>query len=322
MAAFDVRHRTCRQLVAVGRAAAARVGLARLGGADAMAGVGTISRVAWSATVSGVYAAGLMFWLLAIHWLRLPHPLTSIGWVAPSLYLALFVPVFVGISRVAVHRLALPLWLAAPAVWTGLELARAHLLTGFLMGSLAHSQVNWVALIQCGDLVGEYGVDFLIVLVAASVVSAIWPRSMGLRRIIPGEQPLAIHPLKKLVPHPAALLPGAVGLCLVLIYGSWRVAQVDVIAQATTEKGPRVALIQGNSLAEWKHDPDRESQIMKEYIGLSERAVADAAEIGRWPAGRFGHLAGDDVSQSTCEISMRVTNCRRTSQRPPKIFSS
>ena len=68
-----------------------------------------------------------MFWLLTIHWLRLPHPALYLGWLALSAYLAIYLPVFVGLSRVAVHRFDLPLWLAAPVVWTGLELARAHL---------------------------------------------------------------------------------------------------------------------------------------------------------------------------------------------------
>src|SRR5688500_1600118 len=27
-----------------------------------------------------LWLAGFVFWLLAIHWLRLPHPATSIGW--------------------------------------------------------------------------------------------------------------------------------------------------------------------------------------------------------------------------------------------------
>ena len=63
------------------------------------------------------------------------------------------------------------------------------------------------------------------------------------------------------------------------------------------ELGPRIALIQGNSLAEWKHDPNRERQIMEEYIELSEQAVSQARERRR-PAGRSDRLAGNDVSHS------------------------
>ena len=52
-------------------------------------------------------------------------------------------------------------------VWTGLELARAHLLTGMTMASLAHTQYGWVQLIQISDLAGAYGVSFLVMFTAA-----------------------------------------------------------------------------------------------------------------------------------------------------------
>ncbi len=45
-------------------------------------------------------------------------------------------------------------WLLRRLFWTGLELARAHLLTGFLMASIAHAQVNSITLVQISDLVG------------------------------------------------------------------------------------------------------------------------------------------------------------------------
>ena len=63
------------------------------------------------------------------------------------------------------------LWLVAPVVWTGLDWLRGHLMTGFGMGSLAHTQVKYPVVIQIADLAGEYGVTFLIVLVAASLTN-------------------------------------------------------------------------------------------------------------------------------------------------------
>ena len=113
--------------------------------------------------------AGFCFWMAALHWLRLPHPATSIGWVALSFYFAFYLPVFVGLSRVAVHRLRVPVVLAAPIIWTGLELARAHLLTGMSMASLGHTQYRWIGLIQLSDLTGAYGVSFVVMFVAASL---------------------------------------------------------------------------------------------------------------------------------------------------------
>ena len=57
--------------------------------------------------------------------------------------------------------------MAAPVVWVGLELIRGHLITGFSAGLLGHTQVQWPALLQISDLVGAYGVSFVVMLVAA-----------------------------------------------------------------------------------------------------------------------------------------------------------
>jgi apolipoprotein N-acyltransferase len=216
-----------------------------------------------------LWLAGFVFWLLTLHWIRLPHPALYLGWFALSAYLAIYLPIFVGLSRVAVHRVGAPLWLAAPVVWTGLELARAHLLTGFLMGSLAHTQVHRTHLIQISDLFGEYGVDFLIVLVASAITCLVFrPR------------------------QPWALFPAAFAVTATLIYGEFRIAESQPM-DAGDRRLVRIALIQGNSLAEWKADPNRERQIMGEYIKLSEEAVATAKRDGQpidllvWPETMF-----------------------------------
>ena len=115
-----------------------------------------------------LWLVGFLFWLAALHWLAIPNRYTAMGWVALSFYLAFYLPVFVGLSRVAVHRLRVPVIVAAPVVWTGLELARGHLLTGFTMASLGHTQYHWLALIQLSDLAGAYGVGFVVMLASAS----------------------------------------------------------------------------------------------------------------------------------------------------------
>ncbi len=216
-----------------------------------------------------LYLAGLVFWLLTIHWLRLPHPAVYLGWFALSAYLAVYLPIFVALSRVAVHRLGVPLWIAAPVVWTGLELARAHLLTGFMMGALAHTQVEWIRLIQISDLFGEYGVDFVVMMVAACIASAV-------RYSPQTEVP------KKLSFYPAAFIPGTVVLAVTLAYGTMR---LDEAAETRDDSRPaiRIALIQGNSLADWKSDAGKQRQIMEEYIGLSKRAADEAKTNGGRP---------------------------------------
>ena len=226
-----------------------------------------------------LWLAGLVFWLLAIHWLRLPHPATSLGWIALSAYLAFYLPAFVGLSRVAVHQLGVPLWLAAPVVWTGLELARAHLLTGFLMASLAHTQVHWIALIQISDLVGEYGVDFVMMLVAACLTSGLPFVVNGLRMNSMEQKNEVQHSGYRCI---AIFFLAVASLSTALAYGHWRLGNLrhGQLAAEPHPIGPRIALIQGNSLAEWKFDPNRERQIMDEYVQLSERAIAEARRVG------------------------------------------
>jgi apolipoprotein N-acyltransferase len=239
-----------------------------------------------------LWLAGLAFWLIAIHWLRLPHPAVYLGWIALSAYLACYVPAFVALSRVAVHRLGVPLWLAAPVVWTGLELARAHVLTGFLMASLAHTQVRWTALIQISDLLGEYGVDFLVMLVAACIANLFRIADGGLTSASSVEPRITSNNPQSEIRNPKseqswarsafALAPAVIALALALGYGHWRLGQGDA-RQRNSDSGAiiaRIALIQGNSLADWKYDPAREHQIMGQYIELSEQAVKRARERG------------------------------------------
>ena len=237
-----------------------------------------------------LYVAGLMFWLAAIQWLRLPHPATCIGWFALSAYLACYLPAFAWLTRVGVHFIQLPLWIAAPVVWTGLELLRAHLLTGFLMAALGHTQVQWPAVLQISDTFGGYGVSFLMMLVAAAITTII-PQSWC-ERTRPVTSSTETFWVARLVP------PVVAGLAMIVAvwYGHWRIDQLAKLqAVAGSENSPYVALIQGNSLATWKYEPQRQQQIMAEYVGLSEQAVRTAEQHGKgqpldlviWPETMF-----------------------------------
>ena len=48
----------------------------------------TTSRLDGSHPWLAIWIGGFVHWLFTIHWLRLPHPATSIGWVAPCQWLA------------------------------------------------------------------------------------------------------------------------------------------------------------------------------------------------------------------------------------------
>ncbi|HEX4148234.1 MAG TPA: hypothetical protein VHY20_04565, partial [Pirellulales bacterium] len=190
-----------------------------------------------------LWLAGVCFWLAALHWLCLPHPATAVGLLAISAYLGLYLPLFVALSRVAVHGLRWPLMLAVPVVWTGLELAQAHVGSGFNMASVAHTQYRWLDLIQIADLAGGYGVSFVVMFAAAALVAT-----------LPG----AVRPLR-----PRMLVPLAVVLAGVLGYGYWRLASVQ------RHPGPAIALIQGSIDTYVKSDPGEADTVFRQYFGLS-----------------------------------------------------
>jgi len=210
-----------------------------------------------------LWLAGFAFWMATLHWLRLPHPATSIGWVALSAYLAVYLPIFVGLSRVAVHQARCSIIFAAPMIWAGLELAQSHMLTGLNIGTLGHSQYRWVELIQISDLCGGYTVSFLIVLVAAAVA-----------RAIPLEG-------KRWAIWPAA--PAIAALAGALVYGHVRMAGEH------TRPGLKVALIQGSVDIDMKLDRDRTKQIYDQYLSLSRQALSEHTDIDLivWPETMF-----------------------------------
>ena len=226
-----------------------------------------------------LWLVGLLFWLAALYWLCLPHWATSFGWLALGFYQAFYLPVFIGLSRVAVHKYRVPVILTAPVVWTGLELARGHLLTGFTMASLGHTQYRWLELIQISDLVGAYGVSF-VVMFGASCLAQMLPRR--------GRRP-ALWPLVPL----GAMLAG------VLAYGEWRLAVPPPAPQV------RIALIQGSIDIQLKTDENMRPYIFSHYLDLSREAVRKSVEQGRkpdlivWPETMFRDtlLAHDENAQ-------------------------
>jgi apolipoprotein N-acyltransferase len=209
-----------------------------------------------------LWLAGMFFWMAALHWLRLPHWAVGFGWLALGIYFGCYLPVFVGLSRVGVHVLRLPVIVVAPVVYAGLELAQAHLLTGMTMGCLEHTQYRWTMLIQISDLTGCYGVTFVVMFVAAC-----------LARMLPCDaRGRAFWPLA-----PAAGLMAAV-----LLYGHCRTAGVQA------DPGLKIALIQG-SIDIQLDNPDNLRETIKttdlEYRQLTREALATFPQIDLivWP---------------------------------------
>ena len=200
-----------------------------------------------------LWLGGFCHWLAAIHWLRLPHPATSIGWVALSAYLACFLPLFVVIARRLVHGWRWPLVLAAPVAWMACEHLRGSVLGGFTFGGLGHTQWRWTTLIQVADCLGAVGVGGVVMAVAAGLAESI--------AAVASRERVRVAILSGLAA--AVVLVAAIG------YGHWR------IQGEPRPEGPTldVLLVQGSIDTELKHDPDAAGDVAQHYDDLTMAAL-------------------------------------------------
>jgi len=213
-----------------------------------------------------IWLSSLLFWVMTLQGIRLAHWANYVGLVALAAYLGIYVPLFIAVARYAVHRWHIPLVLAAPIAWVGLELARGYGPLGFSMAMLAHTQVSQLAIIQVADLFGAYTISFLIMCVAAAIVMS-WPTRQRRWRVWPGACALLL-------------------VALALAYGKWRLR-----APETTANSPavRVALIQGSIDTIFEDNPNRSVEMLEQYSRLTQDACERYGpfDLVVWPESMF-----------------------------------
>lgn len=231
---------------------------------------------------AALWLAGTIHWLLMLEGIRLAHPALYAGWISLSAYLGVYLPVFIGLTRVAVGRLNIPIAVAAPINWVGLELTRGYLITGFSMGLLAHTQAEFPSLIQIADIAGGYTLSFVIMLVAACLTQALANvLAIGQPRLPEG------NVLQSIAQR--ALLPlaiGAIAVATTLAYGTWRLNQDTVHLQT---QPIHVALIQGSLDTIFEVSPERIRETFDHYRKLTDQAVSQQPNLDLviWPESMF-----------------------------------
>jgi apolipoprotein N-acyltransferase len=221
-----------------------------------------------------LWLCGTAHWLLMLEGIRLAHPALYAGWIALSAYLGVYSPVFIGLTRVAVHRFSVSIVFAAPVVWVGLELLRGHLITGFSMGLLAHTQAEFPRLIQISDLGGGYTLGFLIMLVATCLARTLLPFLTS-----------DLRPSTSIIWWPIPVAASA--LAAALAYGHWRISQTQ---PGTAGPTAHVALIQGSLDTVFTElTPQRMQETYDHYRGLTAEAIARRRNLDlvAWPESMF-----------------------------------
>lgn len=216
------------------------------------------------------FFTGVMHYTTLFYWIpgvvvtygHLPEP---VGWAVLLLlvmYLSLYPMAFSGALSFLEKNTAI-CFLPAAFLWTGLEYARAFLLSGFPWENLGCSQYKWLRLIQISDIFGVYGLSALILAVNMGLFELC--NAIGQRRT-PFWKPIAVV---------------ALAMAGILVYGTFRMAEVD----EAVDMAPKwtVALVQGNVDQAQKWNPAFRDETLKRYGRLTGSASMYSPDLTVWP---------------------------------------
>lgn len=211
--------------------------------------------------VSGVVAyVGIIYWIayVIVNYGYLPLYVGVFLMLLLASYLSLYVSLF---SACLVHwKEKMPFYMMAPGLWVCFEYGKSYILTGFPWQNLGYSQYLNIYFIQIADIVGVFGISFLVALVNAVLFDVINKKSK--REYI------------------AATVVFFV-LTGVYIYGFYRLEQID---RAVEKSQPiEVSLIQGNIDQSIKWDKYYQTETLNIYEQLSLKNFPAPDSLIIWP---------------------------------------
>lgn len=235
------------------------------------------------------YVAGFAHYLASLSWLLLipVRGFPILGWIALSLYMALYPAIWVwlcwkmfpaksdiantgNVFQLLAQRFASTTWtsrmlwcISGAALWVALEMIISRFLSGFPWNLLGASQFKLVPLIQIASFTGVYGMSFLPVWTALSILCAIM---MIIRK-----------PTMRSAWVSEIILPAAL---LISIYG---IGYRNLLQPEPVRPTLTAALIQPSIPQTEIWDPAADSARFKELIALSEQALTNKVDLLIWP---------------------------------------
>ncbi|XZE36310.1 apolipoprotein N-acyltransferase [Pirellulaceae bacterium SH501] len=234
-------------------------------------------------TYLAVYGIGCLLWLSLLQGIRLAFwPLYG-GWFALSLYLAVYLPAYIAIGRSLRTSFHIPFPIACAVAWTGLELIRSYVATGFSACMLAHTQTPWPPLLGVSAHFGMFGVSFFVMLSGATfcfVLAKFLERNCDDRPIpLRGERWGASF---------------SASICIVWLVASLvSYARYDRFLASNEPIKPlgRLLIVQGNMPTMFESDPEGLRVSWSEYARLTRRAFTEGAnqpvDAVLWPESTF-----------------------------------
>jgi apolipoprotein N-acyltransferase len=216
------------------------------------------------------FVTGLIAHVGIIYWI--PHVVVQYGYlpfyvgIAAMLLLAAYLSLYTACFAMGVIFLRTSgkaVFLTAPLLWTVLEYARSHLLTGFPWETLACSQYLSGNIIQIADVTGIYGISFTIVLINAVLYNVLTAGFRGSRYAV------------------AEIATACAVFAIIYGYGHFRAAE---IYEALKKVSPvEVALIQGNIDQNMKWDARYQLETLDIYRFLSLMTIPAQRGFIVWP---------------------------------------
>ena len=222
------------------------------------------------ATLVGL-VGGFVHFLLLLYWIVIVlNTYGGLSWffsllvlVLLAAYMSIYIALFAAITRFSLEALppAITLWLL-PALWVGLDWLRSILFSGFPWMDLGYALYNLPTFIQIADLVGHYGLTYLIVMLNLLIFFF----SKSRRNSLTQSQ---------------LILPVCL-LLLVVVYNKRRMQQIQ--QQANAAPHMTIGVVQGNIDQSVKWLPTQQKTTVDTYLRLS-RFLADssAPSLIVWP---------------------------------------
>ena len=218
------------------------------------------------------------------------HFLTLVYWVAYTMRTYGHLPWPVGISILALLAACLAMFFASftalvcrlrpqplatlflvPVIWVALEYLRSFFLSGFPWELIGYSQYKELHLIQISDILGVYGVSFMILFANAAIfflLLNIAKFDWNGVRITTGFAALAL-----------LLCVGLNGLNW--FYGAHRMVKIEKLS--ADAPSIQAAIVQGNIEQALKWDPTFQEATIDKYLRLSQSLVDRHPELIVWP---------------------------------------
>jgi len=241
--------------------------------------------------------AGFTHYLVSLSWLlHIPVKFYPIlGWIALAAYLALFPATWVwlcsGGQKPAVRS---ENWLARTGyalfcgvAWVAMEMMVSRMFTGFPWNLLGSSQQKLLPLIQIASITGVYGVSFLVIWFAASLLNAF--------------DALLARPSERNVWLKELALP-VFTVAVVYALGLHRMN-----AEPKAERTLRIALVQPSIPQTMIWNAEEAGPRLVELLKLTEAALTNKPDVLIWPEAAVPKMIRNDepTARGLAELARR-----------------